>query len=201
MTTRKLTKHEADLNEDYLYEAEHGNLEALKELIVKGAIACHVNCIGENALRKTIAYDQLHVAKYLLENYFFDKPDLIGDALCYALTPEAVMLLAKFNPNCTILSELKFAPRDDYIVNRKYTLLTAYDQSGLPRPPVSKRRLWLSKCCPDLYKWSLLNDIVVPKRSYDLLRTFDALNKSGNSVERKKFLRKIKNEALAYAKT
>lgn len=199
MTNINTTEYQLHLSVDCIVAAMQNNFNEVKNSIEKGADPCHVECDGYNALLAAIINNKLDIAEYLLREHYFDKPVLLGRALFRAKTPEAVKLLAQYDPDIDVLNEIGLAPRDLFINDAKFDLVQAYDECGLSRPLKNSKMDWIASRCTSLYKWSLIKDIVVPQKYYDELAAFKVSPEKCDIAKEKKILKKVKKEIIANA--
>lgn len=135
----RMSQEQAWLDDDLMYWVDKGDLSKVKGMVEIGADVMYENPNGYNALFRAIEFSKFDIAKYLLELGMKNDKRIVGGALICATTPEAIKLLAEYEPDCSVQAPNGFAAVDWFVFDKDYCTLKAYDDCGLVRPPINPK--------------------------------------------------------------
>ena len=135
----RMSQEQAWLDDDLMYWVDKGDLSKVKEMVEIGADIMCENPNGYNALYRAIEFSKFDIAQYLLDLGMKNDKRIVGGALICATTPEAIKLLAKYEPDCFVQAPNGFTAVDWFIWDKDYCTLKAYDDCGLVRPPINPK--------------------------------------------------------------
>lgn len=131
------------LNEDFLWAVWAGNIAEMEVLLARGAYTEYTNDEDNyTALFNSVATGKIEVARFLLENnanpntrnYRLETP------MMFARTPEMIKLLAEYNANPWLRNKDGDTAHALFAHNKRYDLLAAYKEAGLPETPRKGKR-------------------------------------------------------------
>lgn len=192
----KVSKEKEKLQYKLKEQIRYGDLQKVKDMVAAGADVYYEDDYdGYNALSYAIYLNKYDAAKYLLEMGMGKDKIVVGTALICAETPEAVKLLAKYAPDCSVTAPNGFTAVDWFIVDEQYETLKAYDECGFVRPPINKKVIRKANREFNLRQWAAAMNVRMDEESCKKCDTKMSVLHYYEIKDRKTLFRKCVREA------